>query len=68
VILADEPTGNLDSQTANQILNLLEGLHTSEKITLVMVTHDASIAGRAERVIKIHDGQVVGEERRKEPA
>lgn len=68
VILADEPTGNLDSQTANQVLNLLEDLHMREKVTLVMVTHDATNAGRAKRIIHIRDGQLVGDERRKEPA
>jgi putative ABC transport system ATP-binding protein len=68
VILADEPTGNLDSQTANQILNLLEDVHTRERVALVIVTHDASIAGRATRVLKLRDGGLIGEERRKEPA
>ena len=68
VILADEPTGNLDSQTANQILNLLEDLRMREKVALVMVTHDAPIAERARRIIRLHDGQVVSEELRKEPA
>jgi putative ABC transport system ATP-binding protein len=68
VILADEPTGNLDSQSANQILNLLEDLRMREKVALVMVTHDAPIARRAMRIIRLHDGQVVSEELRKEPA
>jgi len=68
VILADEPTGNLDSETAAQILSLLEEVHTEEKIALVMVTHDARIAERATRLIRLRDGQIVGEEWRKEPA
>ena len=68
VILADEPTGNLDSRTASQVLDLLEDLHKWEKVTLMMVTHDAENAGRAKRIIHIHDGEIVGEESRKEPA
>jgi putative ABC transport system ATP-binding protein len=68
VILADEPTGNLDTQTASQILSLLEEVREREKAALVMVTHHALIAERATRVIKLLDGQIVGEERRREPA
>jgi putative ABC transport system ATP-binding protein len=68
VILADEPTGNLDSLTAGQILSLLEDVHEHEKVALVIVTHDAPIAERATRVIKLRDGQVIGEERRRESA
>jgi len=68
VILADEPTGNLDSQTANQILTLLEDLNLREKVALVMVTHDELIARRAVRVIRLRDGQVVGDQRRGQPA
>ena len=68
VILADEPTGNLDSQTASQILRLLEEVREHERAALVMVTHDALIAERATRVINLLDGQIVGEERRRQPA
>lgn len=67
-IFADEPTGNLDSQTASQILSLLEEVRKNERVTLVMVTHDALIADRATRIIHLWDGQVVGEELRREPA
>jgi putative ABC transport system ATP-binding protein len=68
VILADEPTGNLDSHTTAQILSLLEDVRKDHRVTLVMVTHDAQIAERATRVIHLLDGKVAGEERRREPA
>jgi len=68
VLLADEPTGNLDSETAGQILSLLEDLNAEEKTALVMVTHDEHIAERAQRTIRLRDGQIVGEKRRKERA
>jgi putative ABC transport system ATP-binding protein len=61
VILADEPTGNLDSQSAGEILNLLEDLHRREGVALVMVTHDAGVSGRAGRVVRLFDGQVVSD-------
>ena len=68
VIFADEPTGNLDSHTAREILSLLEDVRKNEKAALVIVTHDDLIAERASRVIHLWDGQVVGEELRREPA
>ena len=55
VILADEPTGNLDSATGNDIMNLLNELHTEGK-TIVMVTHDLSIARHASRICTMRDG------------
>jgi putative ABC transport system ATP-binding protein len=67
-IFADEPTGNLDSQTASQILSLLEDVRDREKAALVIVTHNALIAERATRVIKLRDGEIIGEERRRQPA
>lgn len=59
IILADEPTGNLDSSTGNRILEILVGLNKVQKKTLVVVTHDADIAGKADQVITIKDGQLV---------
>lgn len=59
LILADEPTGNLDSKTGHEIMMLLEKLNKEEKITIVLVTHESDIAAYAKRVIKIRDGQVV---------
>ena len=61
VILADEPTGNLDSHAGTQIMNLLEELH-GDGHTLVIVTHDEGLAARTERMIRLLDGRVVGDE------
>lgn len=58
-ILADEPTGNLDSKTGADILNLLGELNKEEKITIVVVTHDPHVADRTKRIIKMVDGQIV---------
>jgi len=59
VLLADEPTGNLDSRTSAEVLDLISRLHAAEGITVVMVTHDADIAAYAHRVVILHDGRVV---------
>ncbi len=61
VLLADEPTGNLDSETGERIIALLKQLHQDEKTTLVLVTHDPEIAAAAERIITLRDGRVVGD-------
>lgn len=61
VILADEPTGNLDSQTGEQIIDLLVSLRQEHRTALVIATHDAAIAARAERVVELRDGQVFAE-------
>jgi len=59
VILADEPTGNLDSKTGSDILKLLEDLHKKEGKTIVMVTHDSSLTRYANKVVHLKDGQCV---------
>ncbi len=59
IIFADEPTGNLDSANSNEILNLLFELHQEQKTTLVLVTHNMEIAKMADRVIPLHDGEIV---------
>jgi putative ABC transport system ATP-binding protein len=62
VLLADEPTGNLDSVTGRQIVDLLVGLNRRLGSTLVLVTHDAMLARHADRVITLCDGRIVGDE------
>jgi len=59
LILADEPTGNIDTKTGEEILRILHELHQKEKITVIIVTHDPRIAERTERKIIIRDGQIV---------
>ena len=64
LILADEPTGALDTRTGQEILALLLELHAEQNLTLVLVTHDAAVAKVAHREIEIRDGRVVGEKTR----
>lgn len=59
VILADEPTGNLDSKTGIEVMKMLSELHEKESKTIVMVTHDSNIAGYAERIIHLKDGRAI---------
>ena len=59
IILADEPTGSLDSKTGEMILNLLMEMHERYNVTLIIVTHDNDVAALAERTIKIKDGQII---------
>ena len=62
VILADEPTGNLDSESAVQIIDLLLDLHGKLGVTLVLVTHDLAVAERASRTIRMKDGRVISDQ------
>jgi len=64
ILLADEPTGNLDTKTGDDILALLQDLHTRLSSTVVIVTHDPKVAGSCERTIALRDGRVVRDERR----
>jgi ABC-type lipoprotein export system ATPase subunit len=59
LLLADEPTGNLDSRTSEEVLAMFKALNQKEGITIIMVTHDANVALYAQRVIRIHDGMIV---------
>ena len=59
VLLADEPTGNLDSQMGDEIMGILRDLHKGEKTTIVMVTHDERLAQGTERIVRLFDGRQV---------
>ncbi len=58
LLLADEPTGNLDSKTGGEIIELLKGLRVEKNTTLIIATHDARVAAHAERVIELADGRI----------
>lgn len=64
ILFADEPTGNLDSDTGTRIVELLETLNRESGSTVILVTHDAALAQRARRVIRLRDGAVTADDRR----
>ena len=59
IILADEPTGNLDSQNSKRILDLMTNLHQEKKATILLVTHEEDVAQKAERIIVMGDGKII---------
>jgi putative ABC transport system ATP-binding protein len=59
VIFADEPTGNLDSATGDAIMDILNQLHSNEGVAILMVTHEVELAKTADRIIRMHDGEVI---------
>ncbi len=59
VLFADEPTGNLDSATGDAIMEILNRLHTQEGVAILMVTHEVELAKTADRLIRMHDGEVL---------
>jgi len=61
VIIGDEPTGNVDSETGDAIMGILEGLNRNEGRTIIVVTHDTEIAAHAPRVIRMKDGRLLEE-------
>ncbi|MGB9482708.1 MAG: ATP-binding cassette domain-containing protein, partial [Candidatus Dormiibacterota bacterium] len=61
LLLADEPTGNLDSDTGAEVLDLLFGLQRDRGLTLLLGTHDAAVAARCQRNIELRDGQVISD-------
>lgn len=67
LVLADEPTGNLDSETAHEVFELFRRFHRERGTTFVVVTHDSRIAERCERVVSLLDGRVVSDERKNRP-
>lgn len=62
LILADEPTGNLDGNTGRQVVELLFGMHSKTGTTLVLVTHDEKLAARCQRVLRMADGKILSDE------
>ena len=64
LLLADEPTGNLDSENAHSVLDLIIGLQQEQGRTMVLVTHDPTIAGRAGRTLRMIDGRIVSDDKR----
>jgi lipoprotein-releasing system ATP-binding protein len=62
VLLCDEPTGQLDSDTATRVLDLVEALHAELRFALVIATHDPDVAARAQRVVTLDDGRVISDE------
>jgi len=61
IVLADEPTGRLDSRTGTQVMDLLERLQDEQGVTLVVVSHDPAVSGRADRVLHMLDGRIVAD-------
>jgi putative ABC transport system ATP-binding protein len=59
ILFADEPTGNLDSATGDAIMEILNRLHTQERVAILMVTHEAELAKTADRLIRMRDGEVI---------
>jgi macrolide transport system ATP-binding/permease protein len=64
LLLADEPTGNLDTRTSHEIMETLVALNRDHRVTIVLVTHETDIAAFADRVVTMRDGQIVGDERK----
>jgi putative ABC transport system ATP-binding protein len=63
LFLADEPTGQLDSHSGEEIISILTSLHAEQGITVLLVTHDANIAHNCQRIIQLKDGEIVAEEK-----
>ena len=63
IVLADEPTGNLDRKNGEEIIRLLKEANRKQKQTLILITHDESIALQADRILEIEDGQIKRDER-----
>jgi putative ABC transport system ATP-binding protein len=64
IVWADEPTGALDSKTANEIMSIMEALNQEQGQTFVIVTHDPGVGKRCHRLVSMNDGQIIGEERK----
>ncbi len=64
IVWADEPTGALDSATADEIMGLIRDLNARRGLTVVIVTHDPGVGARTDRIVRMRDGLIVGEEER----
>ena len=64
LLLADEPTGNLDTRTSHEIMETLVALNRNQGVTIIVVTHEADIAAYADRVITLRDGAIISDERK----
>ena len=62
LLLCDEPTGQLDTDTTGRVLELVDALQTRERFTLVIATHDPDVAARLSRLVELRDGRIVGEQ------
>ena len=68
ILLADEPTGNLDSRTANEIMTTIRSLNRDHGLTVVLVTHEPDMAAFADRIVTMRDGSIISDQRNEEPA
>ena len=67
ILLADEPTGNLDSRTSVEIMEIFQRLNEERNLTILLVTHEADIAAHAERTVLLRDGRIATDVRRAPP-
>ena len=64
LLLADEPTGNLDSASGQEVIDLLKQLNAEKGLTVLVVSHDPEVSAQLPRLVTMHDGQIVSDERR----
>ena len=62
IILADEPTGNLDSKNSDHIMNLIEELHQIKQATIILVTHESQVANQSQRILTLEDGKIISDQ------
>ena len=62
IVLADEPTGNLDTQTADEVFSLLREVNRDQQVTFLVVTHDRRLAERTDRIVELVDGRIVSDQ------
>ena len=62
IILADEPTGNLDSKNSDHIMNLIQELHQIKQATIILVTHESQVANQSQRILTLEDGKIISDQ------